>query len=86
MTDSLTNEYHAALVKIHDIARNGPRNTQSWQEVLEVVAAALECEHWQSKNTGRGALIGRTTTSWREPEPATADQASALAPAVRPPG
>jgi hypothetical protein len=37
----LTNAFHAALVKVHDIAKNGTRNTAAWQEVLETVDAAL---------------------------------------------
>jgi hypothetical protein len=49
MIDNLTNEYHAALIKVHDIAMNGTHDTAAWREVLQVVAAALECEHRQSK-------------------------------------
>jgi hypothetical protein len=41
MTDSLTNEFHTALVKIHDIAQNGTRNTAAWQEVLAVTDGVL---------------------------------------------
>ena len=35
------NLFHAALTKVHDIAKNGTRNTAAWCEVLEVVEGAL---------------------------------------------
>lgn len=36
-----SNLFHAALTKVHDIARNGTRNTAAWNEVLEIVDQAL---------------------------------------------
>ena len=35
------NLFHAALTKVHDIAKNGTRNTEAWAEILEVVDGAL---------------------------------------------
>jgi hypothetical protein len=37
-----SNLFHAALIKVHDVAKNGTRNTAAWNEVLEVVDRALE--------------------------------------------
>ena len=37
-----SNLFHAALVKVHDVAKNGTRDNQSWQDVLEIVDGALE--------------------------------------------
>lgn len=34
--------FHEALSKVHDIAKNGCRNTQAWHDVLEVVDGALD--------------------------------------------
>lgn len=42
MTDSLVNEFHAALVKVYDIARNGTRNTAAWQEVIETINEVID--------------------------------------------
>lgn len=36
-----SNLFHEALTKVHDIARNGARDAQSWRDVIEVVDAAL---------------------------------------------
>lgn len=36
-----SNLFHAALTKVHDIAKNGCRNTQAWHDVLEVADGAL---------------------------------------------
>lgn len=36
-----SNLFHEALTKVHDVARNGTRNTAAWNEVLEIVDAAL---------------------------------------------
>jgi hypothetical protein len=36
-----SNLFHDALTKVRDIAKNGPRNTQAWLDVLEVVDGAL---------------------------------------------
>jgi hypothetical protein len=36
-----SNLFHEALTKVHDIAKNGTRNTAAWQDVLAVVDAAL---------------------------------------------
>jgi hypothetical protein len=33
--------FHDALVKAHDIAKSGTRNTAAWNELLEVVDSAL---------------------------------------------
>ena len=37
-----SNRFHAALVKVQDIAKNGTRNTAAWNEVLETVESTLE--------------------------------------------
>lgn len=37
-----SNLFHDALTKVHDIAKNGSRNTQAWLDVLEIVDAAME--------------------------------------------
>jgi len=36
-----SNLFHDALVKAHDIAKSGTRNTAAWNELLEVVDSAL---------------------------------------------
>lgn len=37
-----SNDFHEALNKVHDIAKNGCRNTQAWQDILEIVDSALD--------------------------------------------
>lgn len=37
-----SNVFHEALIRIADIARNGPHNMQSWQDVREIASAACE--------------------------------------------
>lgn len=36
------NEFHEALVKVHDIAKNGTRNTAAWNDVLDIINAVLD--------------------------------------------
>lgn len=36
-----SNLFHDALTKVHDIAKNGIRNNQSWHDVLDIVDSAL---------------------------------------------
>jgi hypothetical protein len=36
-----SNLFHAALVAVHDIAKNGTRDTAAWDEVLDTVEHAL---------------------------------------------
>jgi hypothetical protein len=37
-----SNLYHDALIRVHDIAKNGTRNQQAWLDVLDVVDRALK--------------------------------------------
>lgn len=37
-----SNPFHEALHKVRDIAKNGTRNTQAWNDVIEVADAALD--------------------------------------------
>ena len=41
MTDH-SNLFHDALIRVHDIAKNGTRNQQAWLDVLDVVDRALK--------------------------------------------
>jgi hypothetical protein len=46
MSENHTNLFHDALIKVHDIAKNGTRNTAAWNEIFEIVDRALsEARH-----------------------------------------
>ena len=43
------NEFHEALIKVYDIAKNGTRNTAAWNDVLDVVNAVLDRSRREDK-------------------------------------
>jgi hypothetical protein len=55
-----SNLFHEALTKIHDIAKNGNRNTQAWLDVIEVADTAIETARRLDKR-GRAKMAALVT-------------------------
>ena len=62
-----SNLFHEALTTVHDIAKNGCRNTQAWNDVLDVVDRALNearrLDREVQKKWPRGAMAGGPTVA-----------------------
>jgi hypothetical protein len=47
-----SNLFHAALIKVQDIAKNGTRNTAAWLEVMDTASDALAKARFLDEQAG----------------------------------